>query len=432
MRIFIVVFILASSASATTRTAATCSVADIQTQVNLSSDGDTVLVPGSASCPTGSHATWNTTLTVGVGITLNGQNSFINFGTSGELALTSDTGAGLLVEGFNWNNGFINGGCPITWNITQSTKPGRFTGNTYTDNGSAGQPVTMLCPSGNGTLLIDTNTFTATNGADELIHLLGPGGSWTDDLIPGTPNMIYIETNVYNNNGGVESSAEEAFGGAEFAFRDNTLNLDQNDVHNGTLGARWAEIYSNTYHIAGSFPLANYAQFRGGSGLYYGNHSVGSQCCSDPNPTMTFGPDCPSSDTCTGTWPVALQVGRGYNTTTYSPAYAWGNDTIIQSGISASGGQSLVVVGASTSGCTGGHAGNVCDAIATTGLPSLVRCQSAADVSTGCPVGYTYTAFTYPYPLDANGFPLPSGGGGGTGGSTVVGPVTHLGVSVQF
>lgn len=411
MRTLILSLALCVSVSATTRTAASCSVTDIQSAINASSNGDTVLVPGAVSCPTGSHATWNSAINVTVGITLSGQGtSYIDFGTSGALNLTSNTSAGLMVTGLNFNNGFINGGCPITWNITQSTKPGRFTSNTYTDNGAAGEPVTMFCPSGNGTLLIDANTFTSSNGADELIHLLGPGGSWTDDLIPGQPQMIYIETNTFTNAGGVVSSAEEAFGGAEFAFRDNTLNLEQNDVHDGTNGARWAEIYNNTYHIAGSFAVSNYIQFRGGSGLYYSNHSVGSPCCSDPLPTASIGPDCPSSDTCTGTWPVALQVGRGYNTTTYSPMYAWGNDANIQSNIGASGGQSLVVVGSSASACTGGHTGNVCDAVATASLPPLVRCQSAADVSTGCPVSYAYTAWTYPYPLDANGFPNPTTG----------------------
>ena len=400
LRLFLALLLMSAPLMAqTTRTAASCSVTDIQTQVNLSSDGDTVLVPGGTSCPTGSHATWNTALTVNVGIVLNGQNAFINFGTSGSLTVNADTGHGAYVTGFNFNTGFINGGCPITFNQTASTKTWRFGHNAYTDSGAAGGPVTMVCTSGLGPGLIDDNTFTSNNGADEIIHVLGNGGSWTDDLIPGSLNMVYIETNTFTEHGPAGCSAEEAFGGGEQVFRYNTLNQCQNDVHDGTSGSRWAEIYQNTYNVSGTYVQANTAQLRGGSGLYYSNHSTGSPCCSDPYPGLSVGPDCPSSDTCSGAWPVAQQVGRGVNETTYSPLYLWGNDSVIQSSIGASGGQSLVNVGASPTACTGGHAGNVCDAITSTSLPTLERCQSAADVTAGCPVTYSYTAAPYPNPL---------------------------------
>src|SRR6185437_10044449 len=203
--------------------------------------------------------------------------------------------------------------------------------------------------------------------------------------------------------------AEEAFYGSEFAFRHNTLNYEDNDVHDGD-GGRWYEIYDNTYTFAttggqGCFPAGT--QLRGGSGLFYGNVVSGSRGCSDPNPTTNVGPDCPSSDTCTGTWPVNKQVGRGINETTYSPLYLWGNDASVVT----QGSQSLVDVGTAVTDPTNcsSHAGNVCDAVSTSTQPTLERCQSAADISAGCPVTYTYTAWTYPYPLTADGLPNPSG-----------------------
>ncbi|MGC1361822.1 MAG: hypothetical protein WA826_11650, partial [Silvibacterium sp.] len=391
--------------------AASCSASDVQTAINSASDGDTVLVPN-ATCSSGTPATWTSGITVSKGIYLNGQGSYVAFGSGGSLTINEDAVHGALVENFNFKNGFTNGGCPVTFNIAASDQPSRYTSITHSDTTNSG-PVTLLCINGLGTMLVDHNTFTTTNGADEVIHILGLGSggdNWTDDLIPGSPHMIYIETNTFQNNAGALSSAEEAYYGAEFVFRYDTLYLEQNDIHGGD-GGRWGEIYQNTYHINGSFAPSNLMQFRGGSGLYYDNHSSGTVCCSDPNPSVSIGPDCPSSDICSGSWPVAKQIGRGMNATTYSPLYAWGNDSAIQANIGASGGQSLVLVGTATTDSThcSGHPGNVCDAVVTSSMPTLQRCESAADVAAGCPVSFSYTAFTYPYPLTADGLPNPGG-----------------------
>jgi hypothetical protein len=407
--------VIARPLLAASYTATSCSASAVQTAINSATDGDTVLVPN-ASCPSASPATWSTAVTVSKGILFNGQGSYIAFGSGGSLVFTGDTTQGALVENFNFVNGFANGGCPITFNISASYQPSRFTANTYTDSGANGN-VTELCVSGLGMLLIDHNTFTTTAGADEVIHILGLGAggdNWTDNVFPGTSRMVYVETNTFQNNStGYGTSAEEAYYGAEFVFRYNSLYMEQNDQHDGD-AARWGEFYQNTYYLNSSAPyaLSNYAQLRGGSGLYYSNHVSGSPCCSDPYPSVSIGPDCPSSDTCTGTWPVAKQIGRGVNETTYSPLYAWGNDANIQSRIAASPGQSLVVVGAATTDATNcsGHTGNVCDAVVTSAEPSTVRCEAASDVNAGCPTTYPYlpfTTFTYPYPLTANGLPNP-------------------------
>jgi len=401
-------FLLAAPLWATTRTAASCSASDVQTAINASVDGDTVLIPN-ADCPSGSPANWTAAVTVTTGIFLNAQGSYIAFGSGGSLTVTGDTVHGALVENFNFSS---TGGGWINWNLTQSDKPGRFTGNTIADTGAS----TLIAISGLGTLLIDHNTLTNGGGAAEVIHILGLGAgndNWTDDLTPGEATMVYIEDNTFNCNPGTGVTgclAEEAFYGSEFAFRHNTLNYEDNDVHDGD-GGRWYEIYDNTYTFAttggqGCFPAGT--QLRGGSGLFYGNVVSGSRGCSDPNPTTNVGPDCPSSDTCTGTWPVNKQVGRGINETTYSPLYLWGNDA----SVITQTGQSLVVVGTAVTDPTNcsSHPGNVCDAVSTATKPSLERCQNAADISAGCPVTYTYTAWTYPYPLTGDGLPNPGGG----------------------
>jgi hypothetical protein len=266
----------------------------------------------------------------------------------------------------------------------------------------------FVCTFGRGPGLIDHNTFSGST-ASEMIHVFGSGITWPDDVVPGSANMIFIENNTFTNICNVSScndgTAEEAFNDAVLVFRYNTLNMAGMDVHNGSNGGRWIEAYQNTFNIHNdNWHLSGYMQFRGGSGVFFSNHSSGSPCCQDPFPGMSIGPNCPgSSDTCSGTYPIVRQVGRGINTITYSPAYAWGNDSAIQSRIGSSGNQPFVLVGTAptdAANCSG-HPGNVCDAIVTANQPaSLELCQSAADLIAGCPVSFTYTPFTYPHPLD--------------------------------
>src|SRR6185312_9142095 len=334
---------------AETYTASSCSASDVQSAINSATDGDTVLVPNT-DCPSGSPVTWSSAVTVTKGIYLKAQGSYISFGSGSRLSVTSDSAHGALIQGFNFSSS--GSSCDVSLTISSSTAPMRFTGNTWTDKSSSS--VTLMCINGLGTLLVDHNTLTTYGGAAEVIHILGLGAgnaNWTDSLTPGSPKMVYLESNTFNNDSGVSgtgSNAEEAYYGAEFVFRYNTLNNEANDVHGGD-GGRWYEIYENTYTFVTTGGQACYpygTQLRGGSGLFYSNHVSGARGCGDPYPTTTFGPDCPSSDTCSGTWPVPKQVGRGINKTTYSPAYAWGNDAHLP--ISAMAGSGLVYVGAAT------------------------------------------------------------------------------------
>ena len=364
---------------ATTYTAASCSASDVQAAIGKAADGDTVLVPNS-SC------TWSSGVSISKGVTVNGQGATISFGSSGGLSMSSDSAASAGVTGFNFHNAFNNGNYPFSINISPSAKAPHVYNNTFTDNG--GSPSTFIGVQGLGPALIDHNTFTVSAGADEIIHLLGQGpggGNWSDSLTPGSSAMVVIENNVFTeNNSTYAGQAEEAYYGAEFTFRYNKVVFAGNDAHGGD-GGRWAEIYQNTYTVK------NNTQIRGGSGLYYNNHSSGSGQFG-----MTWGPDPGSSDIYSGSRPVAKQVGRGINGTTFSPGYAWGNDSSIQSNLGPEDGQSLVLVGSSITGC-GGYG---CDVIATTAMPTLQRCQSSSDVSAGCPVAFTYTPLVYPHPLD--------------------------------
>jgi len=124
----------------------------------------------------------------------------------------------------------------------------------------------MICTSGNGPGLIDHNAFTA-GCASEIIHNLG-GGGWSDDVVPGSLNMLFIEDNTFTNaGGGCVVQAEEGYTNSRGVFRHNTLFGVANDVHGGTNGGRWWEFYENIYNLGNLGSLPNFIQFRGGSGL---------------------------------------------------------------------------------------------------------------------------------------------------------------------
>jgi hypothetical protein len=401
--------LFAWEARAATRTASSCSVADIQAAVASSADGDTVLVPG-GSC------TWTTELTLSNGITLNGQGAAITFGGGSRLTVNAGAAASTVVTGFTFHNGFTNGQYPIALGTTSApfNAPFRLYDNVLDDDGQQGGSVTIIGVTGFGPGLIDHNTFTTAAGADEVIHLLGSGNptdtsGWSNDVVPGGPDMVFLENNVFvNTNTTYLAAAEEAYYGAQFVFRYNHLTFEENDVHQGGLAGRWAEIYDNTYEVNGvaqnlTNPLSSYWQFRGGSGVVFDNVSSQAPCCQDPYPGAQFGPDCPSSDQCTGTWPIPTQVGTGINETTSSPVYVWGNSATIdgstQSIQDSLGYTNGTQAGATSTSCT--HPGNVCDVVATADAPSSwVRCESAADLSAGCPVTYAYQPYAYPHPLD--------------------------------
>jgi hypothetical protein len=409
-----------TEARANTHTAASCSAFDVQAAINSASNGDTVLVPG-GTC------TWSTSAQVTISsskqITLNGQgNTTINFGNSGvqstgtALTVTAGTSANTFVTGFIFNGAFINGACPINLNTAFSpmTQAFRFYGNTlsYTGGSAAG---TMICINGNGPGLLDHNSFTTDRGASELIHNLGEGpagqSSWSEDVVPGGPVAIFFEDNTFSypvsaNNYG--TSAIQNYYGARTVFRYNHITNQQFDVHGTNLSpgactvanGRWFEVYNNDFHTYGATSNV-YVWFaiRGGSGVVFNNTSIGTNLGSG---AINLTSDCQG-----GSYPVQDQVGRGIGQNA-SPLYLWNNlNTTTSKAMGFVDGEGTNLVQANR------------DFLASGSQPgSITRCESAADVATGCPVSYAYKPYTYPHPLTL-------------GTQTSVAPPTNLTGTVQ-
>jgi hypothetical protein len=400
---------------ANTYTAASCSFSDVQSQVSSANDGDTVLVSG------GGNATWSTPLMVSKGITLNGQGCVITLagGSSTLLSVTADAAANFFLTGFTFYGSSGGGVIYVLTSSSPASKTFRIYGNTF-DDGSPSTQGVIISVGGNGPGLIDHNTFTAHHGADEVIHNQGMQSptnysGWSDDITPGGANFLFVETNTFtypSTSGYFDgTSAIENFYGARTVFRYNIVNNMQFDAHGSSPGpcngngsedsTRWWEIYNNTFNV-NNLNQSNYTALRGGSGVVFNNLMTGTNTVGG---SIEFQEDCTS-----GTYPLNAQVGRGINKSTSSPAHAWGNATALN----ISSGSSFVEIGATLTSCS--H--SPCDVVSTPTQPTtLTRCESAADVSAGCPVSYTYTPYTYPHPL--------------TNGSGSVAPPTNLTATVS-
>lgn len=371
-------------ATAATITASSCSQTAVQSAINSAASGDTVNVPGPCS------ATWSAlSIPNTKGITLAGGNGgTTTISGSAALAVSSNATVSTRITGFTFTGiGTPNDG-DVSVGGSKSSAPYRIDHNIFTNSGQS----VFIAVSGNGPGLIDHNTFTA-GGASEVIHNIAMGPSstsgWSDDVTPGSPNMVYIEDNTFNNsNKTYICSAVQSYYGARTVIRRNSAYFCQVDQHGtpGMIGARWWEIYENTFYPQ-SLNQCCYADLRAGSGVFFNNHVVGSPQYGNGSVNLR------EEDS---GYPALYQIGRGINQNS-SPVYLWGND-------------STMSVGSGSSNVQANR-----DYYVSTAQPAkMARWQLAADNSS---TTYSYSPFTYPYPLDANGMPAPGGGGnGGTNG----------------
>lgn len=404
--ILALLFFIASGVHATTRTAASCSTTDVQTTINASANGDTVLVPSNL-CPSG--VTWAPgalTISASHQIIFNGQSTIVNYSSSGGdpgfgnavIIVTTGSANNTIITGFTFNGGFINGRAPIIINTSSSSLPFRVYGNTLTYNGafSAG---TMLTIIGDGPGLIDHNNFSTNINFTEMIHNFGSNSQtadWSSDVIVGGSQNVFLEDNTFTGPAGSFAGAQaiENYQGARFVFRHNTLNNAGFDAHGDTSGlvtpcaqvnTRWYEIYTNTINLSQGTDIPT-INLRGGSGVIWNNvHNGGAG-------KVQLQADCLSASSGVP-YPFQDQDGRGIttssgsSTTNASPIYIWNNTNF-----------SVGTLSHDSSPTTYIQSGR--DYFTSASQPATItRCESAADVSAGCPVSYAYVPYTYPHPL---------------------------------
>ena len=323
--------LLGGGAHASTVQASDCSSSAVQTAINSAANGDTVMLPSSCS------TTWNTGVTIPntKGLTLNGNGAAITRGSlaSGvpviEVDINSSTST--RVTGFKFSDSQSSTGYFITvGGGNESSAKFRIDHNTFTGL-SMLTHIRVVSPIYG---VIDHNTLTWSSN-NEVIHYeaYGPNSTagWSNAVVPGSANALYIEDNTFTNQtsgnpayfwGG---SAVQGYYGARTVVRHNNLTMAQIDMHGtaGMIGARWWEIYENTF----STQVANanqdtYIDLRAGSGVVFNNHQIGSN---------GGGGYVKLREEDTGAWPQLYQIGRGQNQTS-DPAYVWGNDSSMHVG----------------------------------------------------------------------------------------------------
>src|SRR5579859_4986448 len=312
-------------------------------------NGDTVNVSSGS-------ATWSSVTipsTKGLALACPSMSCNVTLSAIPSITINTNSTKSSTVTGFTFSgsNGCCEGNLQV--NYSAGNAPFRIYNNSFTGNG------TQVGTNGTGSGLIDHNTINSQGNADESFHIKGVD-TYTEDVVPGSANMLFIENNAWNAATGY-CQAEESFAGAIYVFRYNHLNGCQNDAHasdgSGGPGMRWAELYNNNYNnccTSGSF-----YDWRGGSGVLWGNTVTNNPA----NSNLSYGPV--GSDLF-GTYPVTYQFGTGIGSQIYSPAYTWGNASAIQNSPSNKD-TSMVQIGTAPNDpahCSG-LSGNLCNAIVT-------------------------------------------------------------------
>jgi hypothetical protein len=237
-------------------------------------------------------------------------------------------------------------------------------------------------------------------GGYEMIHNTGLGagnnGGWQDNIVPGGPHMLFVEDNTFTNNDSVFIlSAHEGFYGARTVWRHNThVGGIQVEVHgNGAVGARWLEVYQNTFNCNGaSTACGDTVEMRAGSGVTWGNSLVGDWSHANGGGSIVLWEEGSAS------WPNAWQVGSAINGYTAghstcpgplntAPVYVWGNAGSVST--PASQMQPPFV-----------QAGTIAlnrDYFVSSSQPASMQWMEASGDT--CSTTYSYVPYTYPHPL---------------------------------
>jgi hypothetical protein len=420
-----------TQAKAATYTAASCNQSDVQTAVNMATNGDTVIIP---PC---SQTNWTSTLTINVGITLQG------------------SGQGVTIIGDNVNKGGSScgsGGPAFAWSVNAPNSM-RMTGLTIV--GVATDP--GVCQRGHVTvsgsthlMRIDHNTINPAqtvgifidgdiwgvidhhthvgqfvNGVRvEHVNWNGTSNdvwgdqSWAQALQPGSAQGIYIEDSSFTSTDpNFIGGATDCFSGGRLVFRHNTVSMLNNQSHGADSdqrhrACRWQEVYNNTYTYSNVNNLAFINWVRGGSGVFlnntitasgYSNKIVQVDNCRDASAGCGGGPNYTPWGACNGSGAYDENSSGGYRCVDQP-----GSGTSCLLGPDSSG-TTVTVPACSLNGNVAGHwTGNQLEPVyvwnntlngsSNNVISGSTNVASSRDYFAGT-ARPGYTPYTYPYPL---------------------------------
>jgi len=277
------IFALSRLPGATTVNANSASQSDVAAAIASAADGDTVTIPSGT-------ASWTRTLRVKKGITIQGAGvgstiikDAVQSAAGPLLDCTLAAGSLTRITGIEFQDG------------------GRTTNNLYgilkfTGSNTDGSRLRMdHCQFDdlNGMIVVETvigvidhNTIirATKNGDSIIVHdTYWNGGtfgdkSWLDDTHFGTDRFLFIEDNVFKNNGDYNPGICDAYGGARFVVRhnqifDRTVETHGTESNQRNRGTRAVEVYNNTY--TGSDRNRFLGKMRSGVILFHDNTITG-------------------------------------------------------------------------------------------------------------------------------------------------------------
>lgn len=289
------VAVMPATGRAATITAPSCGQADVQAAVDQAQDGDTVQLPEgectwSAPVAIGTITSWQPLTYAGKRITFQGagiDRTIIRAELDPSedlLVVVGEAGKPVRVTGLTLKGGKNVDRCQRAIVIDGEAEGWRIdhVKIDYLD-------VTETAPGcgigASGVGVIDhcdfENVYTA-------VASFGDGdGSWERPLALGSAEAVYIEDNLMSNTEIVGDGATDAYGGARYVFRHNTV-INARAGHHGLDSGGYRsphsfEIYDNSFEW--TVPNSWYSwRSRGGTGVIFGNTIAG-----DASETATFG-----------------------------------------------------------------------------------------------------------------------------------------------
>lgn len=336
---FRVICLLAVASSAVTSAwaanfqSASCSNTDVQNAINAASSGDMV------SLPAGCSVTWNQGVSIpsSKGITLNGNGAAVVRGNLPDgaalVSVSVNPSATTRVTSFSLSDSKSATGTFITIGGGNESSAKFRVDNVNFNGMRLLTHVRVVAPIYG---VIDHCSFTWT-GNNEVIHNEAYGAAstagWSNDVVPGSGNALYIEDNNFKNVTSGDpayfwgGSAVQGYYGSRTVFRYNFVEMATVDMHGtpGMVGARWWEVYENTFYVVPTGDLDKAIGMRGGSGVIFNNRKTGR---TDYKAGITLYEE-------DGGYPALYQIGRGKNQAA-DPAYVWGNDSSMNVGSGSS------------------------------------------------------------------------------------------------
>jgi hypothetical protein len=270
--------------------AASCQQEDIQAAVTRARDGDLVVVPPG-------QCTWRTLQSYTPSVEIQDKGITLMGAGAGRTVIADETGpnfheepivvidaSGFRITGFTFEGMkrrsstekaiTMSGDC-ANWRIDHCAFD-----VSASEIGSQGSGVT---PTGSG--VVDHCTFLNTYTS---IAFMGDGSdSWERPLALGSAEAVYAEDNVMSNTAIAGDGATDAYNGARYVFRHNSV-LNARAGHHGFDSGGYRsphsfEIYANTFHWTVSNSWYTWRS-RGGTGVLFDNTITG-----QASERLTFG-----------------------------------------------------------------------------------------------------------------------------------------------